>query len=114
MIAKATHKSAKCTARKARLLKSLIVGKTVSQAIAILSVVRRSGSVATAKLIRSAAAQFENSVDFKAAVVADFVVNEGPKRQMFMPRAQGRATPINKKTSHLTVFLTNQSFLKGK
>lgn len=104
MDAKATHYAAKCTARKARLLRPLIIGKSVSQAIAILSVGRRSGSVATVKLIRSALAQLpENSA--VNTVISDFEVNEGPRRRMFMPRAQGRATPILKKTSHLTIRL---------
>jgi large subunit ribosomal protein L22 len=86
------------------LLRPLIIGKTVSQAIAVLSVERRSGSVATVKLIRSALAQLpENSA--VNTVISDFVVNEGPRRRMFMPRAQGRATPILKKTSHLTIRL---------
>lgn len=104
MDAKATHCAAKCTARKARLLRPMIIGKTVPQAIAILSVERRAGSVATVKLIRSALAQLpENSA--VNTVISDFVVNEGPRRRMFMPRAQGRATPVLKKTSHLTIRL---------
>ena len=104
MDAKATHKAAKCTARKARLLRGLILGKTVSQAIAILSAERRAGSVATVKLIRSAMAQLPIG-EATNATVNEFVVNEGPRRRMSMPRAQGRATPILKKTSHLTICL---------
>jgi large subunit ribosomal protein L22 len=104
MDAKATHYAAKCTARKARLLRPLILGKTVTQAIAILSVGRRAGSVATVKLIRSALAQLPDNSSVHT-VISDFVVNEGPRRRMFMPRAQGRATPVLKKTSHLTIRL---------
>lgn len=104
MEAKATHKGAKCTARKARLLRGLILGKQVSQAIALLSAERRAGSVATVKLIRSALAQLPVDAA-QNAVIKEFTVNEGPRRRMFMPRAQGRATPILKKTSHLTICL---------
>jgi large subunit ribosomal protein L22 len=100
MDAKATHYAAQCTARKARLLRGLIIGKTVSHAIALLSVENRAGSVATAKLIRSALAQIPGSSASRVVIV-----NEGPRRRLFMPRAQGRATPILKKTSHLTVHL---------
>lgn len=108
---RATHHAVRCTARKARLLPPLVVGKTVEQALAILSVGRRAGSRATAKLIRSAAAQIQGGpAEQKKAIVSKIVVNEGPKRQTFMPRAQGRATPINKKTSHVTVYLLNSSF----
>ena len=105
MDAKATHYAAQCTARKARLLRGLILGKTASQAIAILSAERRAGSVATIKLIRSALAQLSGSDVNNDTVVSEFIVDEGPRRRMFMPRAQGRATPVLKKTSHLTIRL---------
>lgn len=104
MDAKAIHYAATCAPRKARRLRSLIVGKTVNEAIAQLKCERRAGSVDAVKLIRSALAQLP--ADVKAHVkVADFVVNEGPKRVTFMPRAQGRASPIRKRTSHLEVHL---------
>ena len=106
MNAQATHKSAKCTARKARLLRGLILGKSAAQAIALLSVERRAGSVATVKLIRSALAQLPSGSLAQSAIIDQFIVNEGPRRRMFMPRAQGRATPVLKKTSHLTICLS--------
>lgn len=106
MHAHATHYAAQCTARKARLLRGLIIGKSASEALALLSIGRRAGSVSTAKLIRSALAQLPPSSTLGAPVIVkDLVVNEGPRRRMYMPRAQGRATPILKKTSHLTVHL---------
>lgn len=105
MDAKATHSGAKCTARKARLLRGLILGKSAAQAIAVLSAERRAGSVATVKLIRSALAQLPSHAA-QSAIIEQFIVNEGPRRRMFMPRAQGRATPILKKTSHLTICLS--------
>ncbi len=107
MEAKATHKNAKCTARKARLLRGLILGKPVDQALALLLAERRAGSVATVKLIKSALAQL-SMVSAKDAYVEEFIVDEGQRRRMFMPRAQGRATPILKKTSHLTIFLSRK------
>ncbi len=105
MEAKASHYAARCTARKARLLRPFVLGKSVADAIAVLSAERRSGSVPTIKLIRSAMAQLPGSVA-ASAIVAEFVVNQGPKRTMFMPRARGSASPIEKKTSHLSVRLT--------
>jgi large subunit ribosomal protein L22 len=104
MDAKATHYSAKCAPRKVRLLRGLILGKTAAQAIAVLSAERRSGSVSTIKLIRSAMAQLPREVA-PYALVSDLVVDEGPKRRMFMPRAQGRASPVLKRTSHLSIRL---------
>jgi large subunit ribosomal protein L22 len=104
MNAKATHYAAKCTPRKARLLRPLVKGKTAAAAVALLSAERRAGSVATIKLIKSAMAQLPRELAANA-VVADLVVNEGPRRTTYMPRAQGRASPVTKKTSHLTVRL---------
>ena len=104
MNAKATHYAAKCTARKARLIRGLILGRTVSQAVALLSFERRAGSRATVKLIQSAFAQLTGT-NPSEVLISDFIVNEGPRRTMHMPRAQGRATPVLKKTSHLTVKL---------
>jgi large subunit ribosomal protein L22 len=105
MQAKSTLIAALTTPRKARLLRPMIMGKSAAQAIAILAAERRSGSVATIKLIRSALAQLPSEA-VSSAVVSDLVVNEGPKRTTFMPRAQGRATPIIKRTAHLTVRLS--------
>jgi large subunit ribosomal protein L22 len=104
MTAKATHYSVQCTPRKARLLRPLVIGQSALKAIALLSVERRAGSVAAIKLIRSALAQLPQE-QVPAAVVTELVVNEGPKRTTFMPRAQGRASPVTKRTSHMTVRL---------
>jgi large subunit ribosomal protein L22 len=104
MIAKATHYAVQCTPRKARLLRPLVLGKSAVNAIALLSVERRAGSVATLKLIRSALAQLPQEAAGKAKII-ELEVNEGPKRTTYMPRAQGRASPVTKRTSHVTVRL---------
>lgn len=102
MEAKATHTGAHCTPRKARLLRGLIIGKPVALAAAILSAERRAGAEASLKLLKSALAQVPATLR-ASGVVKDLVVNEGPKRRMFMPRAQGRATPVIKRSSHITI-----------
>lgn len=102
MQGKATHYAAQCAPRKARLLRGLVKGATVKLAVARLSAERRAGSVATVKLLKSALAQLPDALR-DAAVVSDLVVTEGPKRRYFMPRAQGRASPVLRRTSHLTV-----------
>lgn len=104
MQGKATHYAVQCAPRKARLLRGLVVGQSVKNAVARLAVQRRAGSVEALKLIRSALAQIPAG-ERGDAVVSDLVVSDGPKRRYFMPRAQGRATPILKRTSHLTVQL---------
>ena len=58
-------------------------------------------------VVRSALANAEHnaSMDVDALVVKEILVNEGPTWKRFMPRAQGRATNIHKRTSHITVIL---------
>ncbi len=104
MDARATHFSALCTPRKARLLRPFVIGKSAVEAIALLSAENRAGSWATVKLIKSALAQLPGDA-LPRATVTDLEVNEGPKRRMFMPRAQGRASPVIKRTAHLTIRL---------
>jgi large subunit ribosomal protein L22 len=104
MEAKASHYAARCAPRKVRLLRPLVIGKSVADAIATLAAERRCGSVPAIKLFRSAMAQLPGSVG-ASAVITEFMVNEGPKRRMFMPRAKGRACPVLKRTSHLSVRL---------
>lgn len=106
MQGKATLYAAQCTPRKARLLRGLVKGVSVKLAVARLRAERRAGSVATVKLLRSALAQLPTDAQ-ASAVVRDLVVTEGPKRRYFMPRAQGRATPVLRRTSHLTVQISS-------
>lgn len=105
MQGKATHYAVQCAPRKARLLRGLVKGQPVARAVARLAVERRAGSVATIKLIKSALAQIP-AAQRSTVVVHDLVVSDGPRRRYFMPRAQGRATPVLKRTSHMTVQLT--------
>lgn len=104
MQGKATLYSAQCAPRKARLLRGLVMGVKADLAVARLAAERRAGSVATIKLIKSALAQIPEGIR-QGAVVSDLVVTEGPKRRYYMPRAQGRASPVLRRTSHLTVQL---------
>jgi large subunit ribosomal protein L22 len=104
MEAKASHYAARCAPRKVRLLRPLVIGKSVADAIATLSTERRCGSVPAIKLFRSAMAQLPGSVA-AAAIITEFMVNEGPKRRMYMPRARGRALPIIKRSAHMFVRL---------
>jgi large subunit ribosomal protein L22 len=101
-IARAFHMSASVTPRKARLLRAVVMGKSVPMALAILRAERRAGAADLEKVIRSAFSQVDES---KGAVVADVIVNEGTRRSSFMPRAQGRAAPIVKRMSHIGVVL---------
>lgn len=92
--------------RKTRLVIDLVRGKNVEEAINILTFTRRSASEPVRKLIESALANAEaKDADVDRLYVREIYVDEGPTLRRFRPRAMGRATRINKKTSHVTCVL---------
>ena len=105
---RAHAKYVRSSARKARLVCDHIRGKTVDEAFAILAHTPRHVAEDWTKLLKSAVANAEHNHELLgddlriAAVKAD----EGPTLKRFRPRAQGRATKILKRTSHLTITLT--------
>ena len=103
--AKATANTVRVSARKARLVVDLIRNKTVGEAIAILKNTPRAASPAVEKVLMSAIANAEHNYGLEPAnlVVSEEFVNEGPTMKRFRPRAKGSASPINKRTSHITV-----------
>jgi large subunit ribosomal protein L22 len=105
---KATLRFLRVSARKTRLVADLVRGKGVDEAIFALSVTRRAASEPISKLIASARANVENlneDVDLDDLYVKEIYVDEGPTLKRFRPRAMGRATRINKRTSHVTCVL---------
>lgn len=103
--AKASAKTVRISARKARLVIDLIRNKTVGEAIAILRNTPRSASPVIEKVLMSAVANAEHNFDLDATnlFVSEAYVNEGPTMKRFRPRAKGSASRINKRTSHITV-----------
>ena len=107
-VVRAQAKYVRSSARKARLVCDHIRGKTVEEARAILAVTPRAIAEDWSKLLESAVANAEHNHElvgedlYVKAVHAD----EGPTIKRFRPRAQGRATRIRKRTSHLTILLT--------
>ncbi|AMB99145.1 50S ribosomal protein L22 [Aerococcus urinaehominis] len=103
--AKATAKTVRISARKARLVVDLIRNKTVGEAIAILRNTPRSASPVVEKVLMSAVANAEHNYDLDTSklFVSEAYVNEGPTMKRFRPRARGSASRINKRTSHITV-----------
>ncbi len=94
--------------RKARLVMDHIRGKEVAEARAILRHTPRSAATDIAKLLESAVANAENNFELDPGElkIGTAFVDEGPTIKRFRPRAQGRATPIHKRTSHMTITLT--------
>jgi ribosomal protein L22 len=96
------------SARKARMVCGHLRGKSVSEARAILAFTPRDAARDWSKLLESAVANAENNHELLEddLVVREAYADEGPTIKRFRPRAQGRATPIRKRTSHLTITLT--------
>ncbi len=94
--------------RKARLVMDHIRGKPVEQAQAFLRFAPRAVSEDILKLLNSAVANAESGHELGADElrVRRAFVDEGPTIKRFRPRAMGRATPIHKRTSHMTIELT--------
>jgi ribosomal protein L22 len=94
--------------RKARLIADQVRGLHIEKARALLRFSPRGAAEDIHKLINSAAANAENNHDLIADEmrVSSITVDEGPTLRRFRPRAMGRATPINKRTSHIAVALT--------
>ncbi|MGM8212762.1 50S ribosomal protein L22 [Virgibacillus sp. W0430] len=110
MQAKAIAKSVRIAPRKVRLVIDLIRGKDVAEATAILRHTQRGASPVVEKVLMSAVANAEHNyeMDPENLVVSEAFVNEGATLKRFRPRAQGRASKINKRTSHITVVLTEK------
>ena len=104
---KASLKYLRITPRKARLVADLVRGKNVEQALDLLKFTRKRSAKPIAALIKSAAsnADQKGGVNVDKLFVKTLYVDEGPTIKRWMPRAQGRATPIMKRTSHVTVEL---------
>ncbi|MEC5425580.1 50S ribosomal protein L22 [Virgibacillus sp. C22-A2] len=110
MQAKAIAKSVRIAPRKVRLVVDLIRGKNVGEAVAILRHTQRGASPVVEKVLMSAIANAEHNyeMDPDNLMISEAYVNEGATMKRFRPRAQGRASKINKRTSHVTVVVTEK------
>ena len=110
MQAKAVANTVRIAPRKARLVLDLIRGKQVGEAVAILKLTPKAASPIVEKVLKSALANAEHNyeMDVNNLVVSQAYANEGPTLKRFRPRAQGRASAINKRTSHITIVLSEQ------
>lgn len=111
MEAKAIARTVRIAPRKARLVVDLIRGKSVDEALAILRYTPRAASPIVEKVLKSAVANAEHNYNADTAnlVVDQVFVDEGPTMKRFKARARGRASQINKRTSHITVVVSDQS-----
>jgi large subunit ribosomal protein L22 len=108
--ASAIQRGARQSPYKMRLVIDQIRGKNVNEALGLLRFSKKHAAVQIAKTLSSAVANAEHlarqnnePIDVDDLYVKKAIVNEGPKIKRFMPAAQGRATPIQKRTSHVEI-----------
>lgn len=107
MEAKASLQYARVAAQKARLVADLVRGKDVNEAVKTLTFLNKKSATMIRKLIESAIANadYKKTMDIDKLFVKTITVDQGPALKRFMPRAQGRAFGIKKKTAHINVIL---------
>ncbi len=113
---RATQRTARQSPYKMRLVIDQVRGKNVNEALGLLRFSKKHAAKQIEKVINSAVANAEfraregnEPLDVDALYIKHAVVNEGPKLKRFMPAAQGRATPIRKRTSHVEIVLAERA-----
>ena len=119
--AKAVARHVRVTPMKARRVVDLIRGKNATDAVSTLMFAQQSAAEPVRKVLQSAMAnarvkadQLSEAFDERALVVSAAYVDEGPTMKRFRPRAQGRASRINKRTSHITVVVSQHEIAAAK
>jgi large subunit ribosomal protein L22 len=114
-LARAIQRTTRQSPYKMRLVIDQIRGKNVNEALALLKFSKKHAAKEIEKVLNSAVANAEyraretnESVDVDRLFVARAVVNEGPKLKRFTPAAMGRATPIQKRTSHVDIVVASR------
>ncbi|MBX2987382.1 MAG: 50S ribosomal protein L22 [Bdellovibrionaceae bacterium] len=107
MEAKASLRYARVGCQKARLVADMVRGKDVNEAVKVLTYLNKKSALMIKKLIESAVANadYKKTMDIDKLYVKHISVDGGPVLKRFMPRAQGRAFGLRKKTSHINVVL---------
>ena len=111
MEAKAYLRYLRISPRKVKILCDLIRGKDVKTATAILMQTPKAASEPMLKLLKSAVANAENNhaMDVDKLYVSQVAADPGPILKRVMPRAQGRAYRINKRTTHITIAVSERA-----
>lgn len=96
--------------RKVRLVADVIRNKSAEEAQSILSFTIKRGAQPLLKLLKSALANAKNNFQLDSAnlYISKITVDEGTKFKRWMPRARGQASEIQKKTSHITMVLSER------
>jgi len=111
MEAKAVAKYVRVSPRKIRQLVAEVKGRKVGHALDLLDYMPRPVAKKVGKLIRSAvsnAVNMEGRLEVDDLYIKELSVGDGPRMKRWVPRARGRATPIIKRTSHITVVVAER------
>lgn len=110
MEARAIAKFIRVSPRKARMVVDLVRGKKLEEALAILRYTPNKAADVVTKVVKSAAANAEHNyeMDKDDLVISQIFVDQGPTLKRVMPRAMGRADIIKRKTSHITVVVSDK------
>lgn len=110
MEAKAVAKYIRISPRKVRYVVDLVRGKKVSDAMAILQFAPQGASNEVRKVVKSAVASAEHNYEMNTdeLYISQIFVDQGPTLKRFKPRAMGRADQIRKRTSHITVVVSEK------
>jgi large subunit ribosomal protein L22 len=121
MEAKAKARFVRVTPQKARRVVDLIRGKQAGEAVAVLKFAPQAAGETVLKVVESAIANAREGakragerLDEAGLYVTEVFVDEGPTLKRFRPRAQGRASQILKRTSHITVVVAERERTKGR
>lgn len=107
MEVRAVAKYLRVSSQKARLVADMVRGKKVDDALILLRFTPKKSGRLISKVLRSAMANAENRDvgDLEKLYIKTIKIDQGPRLKRFRPRAMGRATPIIKPSSHITVIL---------
>lgn len=110
MAVKAIAKGVSMSPRKVGVVASLVRGRTVEDALVILSHVPRRSAVPVRKVIESAKANAEHNHNYKAdtLTITEISVSPGVRIKRFRPAAHGRALPFQRRTSHIRVVVDGE------
>src|SRR4051812_272628 len=113
--ARAFQRGTRQSPYKMRLVIDQIRGKDVNEALGLLAFSKKHAAKQITKTLKSAVANAEQAaratnaaLDVDALYIKHAIINEGPKLKRFMPAAQGRATPIQKRTSHVEIVVAER------
>ena len=110
MQAKAIARTVGVTPRKARLVIDLIRGKSVTEALEILSILNKSAVTPVTKVLKSAVANATNNfnMDENSLYVKEAYVDDAIRMRRYLPRAKGSASGLVKRTCHITIVVADE------